>query len=264
MKVLENNLGKVRCPNCDSVMIPDAADIKYRFSKPTIKCPVCGEIIWIGLGQGFMGGCCCDPFGFEKDFDDIDPSYHFRNPVLEHILKNGEKTQQKQEDQNSSDEPKFKVGDWIVSDSFKPDRANSLMKITKIDKPYYRCSSWKTILLNHLAYYVNVIEDDYHLWSIKDAKPGDLLYYPGVNTFFIIFEKLIDDTKYQAFATINLPNVSKCSNVSKCKQIYAINTAVKPVDQSQYRILINKLKKNNLWKELSECEIVKNSRYNSK
>lgn len=47
MRLLENNLGRVRCPKCDSVMdqiekrdIHDSDDGHY------MVCPVCGATIW--------------------------------------------------------------------------------------------------------------------------------------------------------------------------------------------------------------------------
>ena len=47
MELLENNWGKVRCPKCDSVMIPDKEDIKDTLDDGHyVTCPVCNSTIW--------------------------------------------------------------------------------------------------------------------------------------------------------------------------------------------------------------------------
>ena len=49
MKLIENNWGKVRCPKCDSVMMPDKEDIlESDDDGHYIICPVCKSKIWFG------------------------------------------------------------------------------------------------------------------------------------------------------------------------------------------------------------------------
>lgn len=69
-------------------------------------------------------------------------------------------------------EPKFKVGDWIVRGEgfvYEP----SL--ITEI-RDYYVCE-----LLNgeRVTYTLNDVHKNFHLWTIADAKDGDVLVYQG-------------------------------------------------------------------------------------
>ena len=52
MELLENNWGKVRCQDCDSVMKIDKDDIQYQFDDGYyIVCPVCGARIWFRDGN---------------------------------------------------------------------------------------------------------------------------------------------------------------------------------------------------------------------
>ena len=46
MTLLENNWGKVRCKECDSVMKPDQGDIFSHEDGFYVICPVCGSRIW--------------------------------------------------------------------------------------------------------------------------------------------------------------------------------------------------------------------------
>lgn len=64
-------------------------------------------------------------------------------------------------------EPKFKVGDWIVHN-----RTRTMLKVVDT-KPMI------VTVVNTLGYHhtisTDAIEENYHLWSIEDAKDGDVL-----------------------------------------------------------------------------------------
>ena len=76
------------------------------------------------------------------------------------------------------DEPKFKVGDWLVHRKL----VGETFHITQINEPYY--------YLTNLGSFIKFGEEDkYRLWTIKDAKVGDVLYTPkglGVEGIFLI------------------------------------------------------------------------------
>ena len=59
---------------------------------------------------------------------------------------------------------KFKVGDWITDGSCK-------VKITAISNEYYLFSK------NSIIGEIESIDKKYHIWTIDDAKPGDILCY---------------------------------------------------------------------------------------
>ena len=64
--------------------------------------------------------------------------------------------------------PKFKVGDWIVNNEDK-----SVGQITQI---VYSKMNTDLYGYNHTnGYFSNDFENDYHSWSIEDAKDGDII-----------------------------------------------------------------------------------------
>lgn len=65
-------------------------------------------------------------------------------------------------------EPKFKVGDWIVSNNGEP-------RVFRIKKRGWPDSIISSSLGNHVAS-TFTLDKQYHLWTIKDAKDGDVLY----------------------------------------------------------------------------------------
>ena len=83
-------------------------------------------------------------------------------------------------------EPKFKVGDWIVNNITK-----EVFKITElIDYGY------ESIDENDKTHTLFIDENEYHLWTIQDAKDGDVLYnkddFAGNSVF--IYKGISDKT----------------------------------------------------------------------
>lgn len=56
MTLLENNWGKVRCTECDSVMKIDKSDINPHEDGWYVLCPVCGSRIWFNECNPVMTG----------------------------------------------------------------------------------------------------------------------------------------------------------------------------------------------------------------
>ena len=73
------------------------------------------------------------------------------------------KIEQKPADETES---KFNVGDWIINND---KRIAVPIKILKIEKYGYVTSSGYTSF--------DKVKTDYHLWTIQDAKDGDVLAY---------------------------------------------------------------------------------------
>ena len=73
-------------------------------------------------------------------------------------------------------EPKFKVGDWVIDDE-----DGCIFQITKVcDNKYeYKGTAGNTYSSSHLA-----LETDTRLWTIEDAKDGDVLISCGVIFIF--------------------------------------------------------------------------------
>lgn len=80
-------------------------------------------------------------------------------------------------------EPKFKIGDWIVSNGHLI-YGNSLMRIVKVGLTDYLCRYCN----GQATYCRGFIDKSYHLWTIQDAKDGDVLACES--GWICIFKKL--------------------------------------------------------------------------
>ena len=77
-------------------------------------------------------------------------------------------------------EPKFKVGDWVVTDK------DGIVQIGAVNKGYYT-------LNNGMDFSASYVEKYWRLWTIEDAKPGDVLYYKSDNNIeYIVMNKGIN------------------------------------------------------------------------
>ena len=72
--------------------------------------------------------------------------------------------------------PKFKVGDWCIDDE-----DGTIFQIVKVlDNTYaYKTSEGKAYSCTHYS-----LENDARLWTIQDAKPGDVLQLGNVTAIF--------------------------------------------------------------------------------
>ena len=64
-------------------------------------------------------------------------------------------------------EPKFKVGDWVVN------KFGDSWHIDSLDKKNYQVSDGK----GNYNYFPISKQDEMHLWTIQDAKDGDVIFY---------------------------------------------------------------------------------------
>ena len=67
-------------------------------------------------------------------------------------------------------EPKFKVGDWIITKDKNVHKDYSVCKIVEIENNRYHLENGDYLVIDTLERY------DYRLWTIQDAKDGDVLY----------------------------------------------------------------------------------------
>lgn len=84
-------------------------------------------------------------------------------------------------------EPKFKVGDWITDSDI------NTFQITKIDNWWYYADDDDKACFD-------VIHDYYHLWTLQDAKEGDILAFDD-NTI-VIFKDLYNATSFHSYCYI--------------------------------------------------------------
>lgn len=107
---------------------------------------------------------------------------------------NSEKKELKTIEQKTADklEPKFKVRDWVVKKDGEPfAKGNNYAQITNIDKEQYWFDSGTWL-----------IAEDIKLWTIADAKDGDVL---AAHECFVLFKKL-DGLNIKCYCTYHYMN----------------------------------------------------------
>lgn len=120
-------------------------------------------------------------------------------------------------------EPKFKVGDWVLNSVCYP------IRITSIDGDMYSFS-------DGTAMSISFIDNNYHIWTIADAKDGDVLVTKENKRPFI-FKGLLDS---------NHPNcpVAHCGIVSGSRFLiyWWTDVEVCPATKEQRDLLFQKMK----------------------
>lgn len=133
------------------------------------------------------------------------------------------------EEQKPADkvEPKFKVGDWIINND---KRIAVPEQILKIEKYGYLTSMGYTSF--------NKVKTDYHLWTIQDAKDGDVL----VNGSNIFIFSHISNTRAMGYCHINLDDERFYDDKGKNECFGLIDTIFTPATKEQCNRLFSKMK----------------------
>ena len=139
---------------------------------------------------------------------------------------------EKMSEQSSADnvEPKFKVGDWVVFNN----KHQSIYQVEKIEDGYY--------ILRHKhggTFRVCVLHDEsLRLWTIKDAKAGDVLC-DIANKNVLIFNE-ISDGWVKCLCSVHLNN-SCCLN---CTELYGREEqcSFTPATKEQRDLLFQKMR----------------------
>ena len=132
--------------------------------------------------------------------------------------------------------PKFKVGDWIVNNEDKSVSQITQIVYSKLDTDLYG--------YNHTnGYFANDFENDYHLWSIEDAKPGDVLMCESGWT--CIFKELdLDNNTFSSYCFMAtdldfMPYGCECHTLDS-----RINGEITPATEQQRNLFFKKMKDN--------------------
>ena len=141
-------------------------------------------------------------------------------------------------EQNPAPEPNFNVGDWVV------DNHGKVNQVTSVTDDSY------AFTLYDGTYVSGCWKDYYHLWTIQDAKDGDVLYSPCCKLLWIYKD---EKTCYVGF-NLNYNPGSIVINKPVC-----IPTDVQPATNAQRYILFQKMKEagyewDNEKKELKKIE----------
>lgn len=120
--------------------------------------------------------------------------------------------------------PKFKVGDWITNGIFT----------------FQICSIEDNMYLRSDDYYIDIETADktFRLWSILDAKDGDILVSYSGKPF--IFNGEFDDINVGSYCGINLRD-NFITNASQCA--WTNNRDIKPATKEQRRLLYQNINK---------------------
>lgn len=128
-------------------------------------------------------------------------------------------------------EPKFKVNDWIVINGFN-------ILITDIYN-----GSYDTILESgeYRIYDIDVIDKDAHLWSINDAKEGDILITENEKPFIYkgFLDKIYSNKPVAYGGIVDSGYFSPCSN--NCTNRWT-DGDVYPATQEQRNLLFREIK----------------------
>lgn len=132
--------------------------------------------------------------------------------------------------------PKFKVGDWIVNNDDK-----SIGQITEI---LYDEEDPEIYGYNHTnGYFANVFEKDYHLWTIEDAKPGDVLMCESGWTCIFkdldLFNEMFSSYCFMATDLDFMPYSSECHTLDS-----RVNGKLTPATEKQHKLFFKKMKDN--------------------
>ena len=147
-----------------------------------------------GYNEGFLDGVANTQKEFEKQRKSqcTEDDERIRKAIIELVRQSSEVLDkqnqnnmivwlEKQGEQNPVDkiEPKFQVGDWITN-------SIETVQITGYDIDYGYQVDCKGNLQHRDT---DIIEKEYHIWTIQDAKPGDVLANDNIKTICIFKRK---------------------------------------------------------------------------
>ena len=141
--------------------------------------------------------------------------------IAETIRYKDECKQGKQKPANNK--PKFKEGEWIIIDG-------ETMQIESVGDKAYNIKDEGIIPFR--------LENEMHLWTIQDAKDGDVLAN-GSNIFIFHF---INDTRLMGYCHVNTDDGRFYDDIGKNECFCLIDAVVNPATKEQRDLLFQKMK----------------------
>lgn len=177
-------------------------------------------------------------------------NYNMRNETLLHLeyKKKAAKAIAWLERQcNNADKfkPKFNVGDWVVN------KFGDSWHIDSFDKKNYQVSDGK----GNYNYFPILKQDEMHLWSIEDAKDGDVLSYKTdegdlwIMIYWSLYEPYEGHVHYHAL----LVNDNFTDKGTCCICI----DDLKPATIEQHELLFRKMKEEGYQWDKNKKELIK-------
>jgi len=130
-----------------------------------------------------------------------------------------------------SQKPKFKVGDWIVQENI------GVYKVIEV------CESWYEVVDNKNKHYSISFNKEYmcHLWTIKDAKDGDVLACGDkVTDYPFIFHNLTKELNPRSYCGIN--TLCDFQDNNENGGYWGQSNEVRPATKEQRDFLFQKMK----------------------
>lgn len=138
---------------------------------------------------------------------------------------------EKQGEQKPADkvEPKFKIGDWIITPK------NEVLQITNIEGTSY--------VFNNESHYWEIYYCDKQcrLWTIEDAKDGEVLWHSNSTSIGIfIFNKIRDNGKVVCYCNYDSEDHFCLGEYHTC--CWSNEKYIKPATKEQRNLLFTKMK----------------------
>ena len=150
---------------------------------------------------------------------------------------------EKQGEQKLADkiEPKFKVGDWVVNNNGEPQlfQVTARSWLDSNDSKIKRAKDYFESFINTAT-----LDKQYHLWTIQDAKDGDVLCCE--NGWTCIFKTLVNDETFSSYCFMDITKWF-CETGSECHTlkeefVKAYNGKIHPATKEQRDLLFQKMK----------------------
>ena len=145
------------------------------------------------------------------------------------VLSNSSNTGKNEQKSDDKVEPKFKVGDWLCANELN-DYANNIKIVNIVDvfgKKRYKISRDYDSDLDLVEF--NFIEEHYHLWTIQDAKDGDVLVN-GSNIFIFYF---INNRRLMGYCHVNMDDGNFYNDIGRNECFCTIDAPVTPATKEQ-------------------------------
>lgn len=177
------------------------------------------------------GECLLFPSKDQRDWSKFTAPWY--NPKKQDEDKKERKVEQassQTNEQKSADkiEPRFKVGDWVV-------RGDTIAQILDIQEQYYvgLDINGKDFVSSR---FLN--DDKIHLWTINDAKNGDVLVN-GSNIFIFHF---INNRRLMGYCHVNMDDGHFYNDIGRNECFCTIDAPVTPSTKEQRDLLFQKIK----------------------
>lgn len=142
---------------------------------------------------------------------------------------------ERQREQKPTDvELRFKVGDWVVN------KFGHVWHVDSFDKKNYQISNGKDL---EDCYFKITDQDQFHLWTIDDAKDGDVL---AIGNEYFLFKGKIEhkSSVYISHCFLDLAGTFRVTNGVDCGEFFPIENGIKvhPATKDQRNLLFRKMK----------------------